>query len=895
MNAYLIQVVDYLLSQSWQIALLTVVVALITFLLRHKSAHVRYLLWLIILAKCLVPPLYTVPVTVLPQDLFGAGPSGSEPTKTRAESQTVAVSTSDLSSTGTKSANVQVLPFTESAVAMGVTDASKWTWAAVRIWLGIIWLVGVGVYLAVNVLKAMGTRRWLQRERRPLEPELQMKVSEFFGTHGIKRLPKIWAVEEVSQPFVWGLVRGSIYIPADLLSADSLEQQRNVLAHELSHTMRYDAMVSLLQVIAQTIFWFHPLVWWINLWIRREREKCCDEMAVASLNTPPKDYTRAIVEALATGRRSAHPNPSLAIVGSVKDIEKRIKTMLRPGKKFYKRPSIIVLTTIFLLSLFIVPIGCALTNKSETKIATKQAEKSSISLFEAIWDGDSEEVKRLISNGADVNKTDPNKPNIKFTPLMAAANGGFAEVAKVLLENGAEVNATDFQGWTALYYAFWLYSYDDNEEKHRERAELVKALVAGGADVNKKVQGISPLINAITTGTPRLGSIEALLDAGADLEFKDNRGLTPLYYAAFVGDREVLDLVLERGDFPDTIYLAACRGDLDRVRTLLEEGADVNAKDEFGCTPLHWAARARSPEVARLLIKNGANVDAASGPDALTPFMAARQLPIIEFLISAGADIRSQENLSKLHDACSVGDIELIKFLIDKGADINARNNRGATPLCAAAGGDHQKVVELLLDEGADINTRGRRGATPLWTAVRNFSKETAEFLIEKGANINTPDDRGVTPLDVAEQRGSTDMVELLQQHGAIKGSPNLLGIINSGDIEQVKLLISQGADINVKNSNGLTPLYLASQEGRKDVVELLIDNGADINAKNNNGITPLHRAAREGHKDVVELLISRGADINVKNTRGQTPLDLAQQRGHTEIVELLKNHGAKE
>jgi ankyrin repeat protein len=694
---------------------------------------------------------------------------------------------------------------------------------------------------------------------------------------------------------VWGLLRGSVYLPVDFTDLDNPQHNRTVMVHELSHIIRYDAAINLIQILVQAIFWFHPVVWWVNRKIRQEREKCCDEMVVAQFSTAPEHYTNAIVDALTAERRSAHPVPSLAIVGSVKDIEERIKTMLRPGKKFYKRPSVIALIIILLFAFFIVPIGCVLTNKSETKTVTEQKENTSKSLFESIWDSDPDEVKRLIANGVDVNATDPDNQGVKYTPLMAAANGGFAKVAKVLLENGAEVNATDFQGWTALYYAFWIYSYDDNEKKHRERAELVKALIASGADVNKKNQGISPLINAITTGTPRLGSIEALLDGGADLHFKDNRGLTPLYYATFMGDRDVLDLIIERGGYADTIHLAACRGDIDRVRTLLEKGTDVNTKDEFDCTPLHWAARARSPEVASLLISNGADINVTAGPDNLTPFMAARQLPIIEVLISKGADIRSRENLGKLHEACSAGDIKLVRFLIDKGADINTRNGPGATPLWAAAMSDQKEIVELLLDEGADINAPGRRGSTPLWITVRNYCEETAKFLIEKGANINTPDDRGVTPLDVAEQRGSADMVELLQQHGARKGSPNLLGIINSSDIEQVKLLISQGVDINVKNNNGLTALHLVARGGRKDVVELLIDNGADVNNKTNNGMTPLHQASRNGLKEIVELLISRGADINVKNTRGQTPLDMAQQRGHTEIVELLRKHGSKE
>jgi len=750
MDTYVNSVTTYLFAQSWQIALLALIVGLISFALKNRSAHIRYLLWLIVLAKCLIPPLYSVPVPVLSDRSSIEMLPGPVSTETTAVDSSITKADTPVEVQAAKASHDSrfALPNTKQTVVL-------------------VWLFGVFLFLLWIVFRVVRYTLWLCSRRTPLPVHLKRKLQEQFECLNFKKLPRIWLAKDIGQPFVWGLLRGSVYLPVDFTDLDNPQHNRTVMIHELSHIIRYDAAINLLQILAQAIFWFHPVVWWVNRKIRQEREKCCDEMVVAQFSTAPEHYTDAIVEALTAERRSAHPVPTLAIVGSVKDIEERIKNMLRPGKKFYKRPSVIALIMILLLAILIVPIGCVLTNKSETKTVTEQTENTSKSLFEAIWASDPDEVKRLIANGVDVNTTDPDNPDVKYTPLMAAANGGFAEVAKVLLENGAEVNTTDFQGWTALYYAFWLYSSDDNEKKHRERAELVKALITSGADVNKQCQGISPLINAITTGTPRLGSIEALLDAGADLHFKDNRGLTPLYYAAFEGDRNVLDLIIERGNYGDTIHLAACRGDLDKVQTLLEKGTDVNTKDEFGCTPLHWAARARSPEVADLLITNGADINATAGPDNLTPLMAARKLPVIELLVSKGVDIRSQENQTKLHKACSAGDIQVVKFLIDKGADINARNGRGATPLWAAASGDQKEVVELLLDKGADINAPGRRGSTPLGIAARNGNKETVELLIKKGANINTPDNRGMTPLDLAKRWEWPDIAELLREHGA--------------------------------------------------------------------------------------------------------------------------------
>jgi outer membrane protein assembly factor BamB len=116
-----------------------------------------------------------------------------------------------------------------------------------------------------------------------------------------------------------------------------------------------------------------------------------------------------------------------------------------------------------------------------------------------------------------------------------------------------------------------------------------------------------------------------------------------------------------------------------------------------------------------------------------------------------------------------------------------------------------------------------------------------------------------------------------------------------AGDIEQVKKLVSEGANIDAKDKQGRTPLHNAAANGRMEVAELLIEKGADINAQHNSGGTPLHLAVNRGHKEMIELLITKGADINIKNSGGNAPIYNAMQRGYTEIVELLRAHGAEE
>ncbi|MFZ2149181.1 MAG: M56 family metallopeptidase, partial [Sedimentisphaerales bacterium] len=232
-------------------------------------------------------------------------------------------------------------------------------------WLGLSWIAGATIFVLIAAAKASRTNSWLWRQRRPLSAELQIGIEKLFSGLDFKTLPKVWLVEGIGQPFVWGLLRGSIYLPADFAKVNSAEHRRSVLGHELSHIIRFDAAVNILQIIAQAVFWFHPFVWWANKKIRAEREKCCDEMTIARIGAKVKDYSTAIVNILISEHESTRSVPSLAVAGPVKNIEERIKTMLRPGKKFYKRPSWRAIIVLLLVAVLAVPTTIALTKRME--------------------------------------------------------------------------------------------------------------------------------------------------------------------------------------------------------------------------------------------------------------------------------------------------------------------------------------------------------------------------------------------------------------------------------------------------------------------------------------------------------------------------------------------------
>jgi len=412
MEDYIAQITSYLWTQSWQIAVLVVVIAAVSPALKNRSAHVRYLLWLIVLAKCLVPPLLTIPLAVLPQ-----------------EKPAMVLETMD-----TSAGEPSALPTAPLATAQAPTITERPTSLTIRQGFGFGWFLCAAAFVLAAGFKALRTNLWLRRERKPLPSELQTRIAASLAKLDFAIVPKVWLVDGIGQPFVWGLLRGSIYLPGDFVKADSGEHRRDVLCHEMSHVQRFDAAVNILQVIAQAIFWFHPFVWWANKKIRAEREKCCDEMAIAHMETKARDYSNAIVSTLITEYESTRPVPSLAVAGPVKNIEERIKTIMKPGRIFYKRPSSSAVIISLLVALLTVPIGCALTIRTKSETAIELKAKPAGALHKAVADGDIERVKSLIAKGVDINARD----NEGRTALTLAKENEHNEIVVLLRMNEAK-------------------------------------------------------------------------------------------------------------------------------------------------------------------------------------------------------------------------------------------------------------------------------------------------------------------------------------------------------------------------------------------------------------------------------------------------------------------------
>ena len=537
------------------------------------------------------------------------------------------------------------------------------------------------------------------------------------------------------------------------------------------------------------------------------------------------------------------------------------------------------------------------------------------------------------------------------------------------LELGADVLAPDDQGNTPLHRA-----------TQNEDASVLAVLLDAGADLEARNQpGHTPLHSAVGNGN--LAAMSALLAAGADTEADAGRFYgTPLTYAA----TRITGSVKERNEVTITL-----------IEALLEAGADVNAVDERGDTPLLKALRFGFPggsstprsdsiadavaDLALKLLAAGADPGARGG-SGLTPLHEAAEYKppvLVQALLDAGADpnVRNDNGNSALHGAARSGSVDVIQLLVEAGAEVNGRNQYGMSPLHSAVlsggafvitvrsptveTGPWRQRAAALLESGADPNLPDANGDTPLHFATQVFDTALVSLLAGAGADVNTLNDGGETPLQVARNRANPAVARKLIDLGADPGviedtggidgplcaldalmfvtlappetlrdclaagfpvnTPDwadrtpLVQLAGSGPTrttpEKLALFLAAGADANARDRSGVTPLHLvAGERGERSspgwdgnagltAATALLEAGADVDARDSQGETPLHKAARRESSDTTSmesLLLEAGADVNARTNDGQTPLHLAASFDHAPVIAVLLEAGAE-
>jgi ankyrin repeat protein len=443
----------------------------------------------------------------------------------------------------------------------------------------------------------------------------------------------------------------------------------------------------------------------------------------------------------------------------------------------------------------------------------------------------------------------------------------------------------------------------------------------------------SGLADRIQSGDRRAAL--AMIAEGADVNQAQPDGTTPLHWAAYRVDR-------------------------DLVAALLERGARADAVNAYGASPLAEAVTVADAELVEMLLDAGADANVANADGQTALMLAARtgKVPVADLLVQHGADVNRRERFrdqSAVMWAAARGHADMVAFLVSKRADlsIRARANDwptqitseprvqyrptgGLTPLLYAARAGCLACVAAMLDAGADIDRPNPDGMTPMMMALDNGYPDVARYLLDEGANPHTWDWWGRTPLYVAVTlRGgpdshpgprlpeSLDLIEALLDAG-VNPNPQLA----------FKEPSRGGRDNRFRDdllTTGATPLLRAAQTFDNDVVRALLAHGALVDLPTAAGVTPLMAAAGIGTRlgpsvlgpgppdnvvelalDTMEILRAAGADVNARITdttsrtariarggsvsgrQGQTTLFFAAEVGRTEVVRYLLDRGAE-
>lgn len=380
------------------------------------------------------------------------------------------------------------------------------------------------------------------------------------------------------------------------------------------------------------------------------------------------------------------------------------------------------------------------------------------------------------------------------------------------------------------------------------RIDVVKLLQERHVDINSgngRAKG-APLLAAVCAN--QVAMVNWLLDHNANPGVVNYMGHGAMNTAARCGSKDVLQALLQRHfnleersqDGMTPVMVAAEFDQLEMMQLLLDLGADPLAKDKDGLGLLGVTIRFGQKRCfARLAEK---------------PF---------------DANAVNSSGSSLLHEAVRKRDLEMTRVLLEHGANTEAVDSWGDTPLMSSI--SDAKLVRLLLDFGAGVNTQNKDHETALFKAINLAKLEAVQLLLERGANPNQKD-KWETPLLIKARYCDTPQcVQLLLEHGAkpdVRDQSDQTLLMSTNSRAIARLLIDHGADINAAEATTLVRVLHHVVDGnRLGVLAELIERGADLEVKDWTGQTPLYDAVRHNHTEAARMLAEAGASLDVNST----------------------------
>jgi ankyrin repeat protein len=367
------------------------------------------------------------------------------------------------------------------------------------------------------------------------------------------------------------------------------------------------------------------------------------------------------------------------------------------------------------------------------------------------------------------------------------------------------------------------------------------------------------------------------------------------------------------------IFKAANQNTIKHIKTIIEEGADIESRNEKDETPLVIAARFNKIKVAEYLLDHGANPSI----EALIKCARHGGFEIAELLLEKGLNINtfSHQAGKILKIAVNKSQYEMVRLLLENGADTTTPENTYKTPLVDAVERNNRRLVKILVEHGVNItrscfvvcmhHTKNHKmikylielGAKPkgVWSMIYcgTHDRDLTQLVLQAGDDINLNFDGKPKILDLRHatyaDRDINNLVHFMMANSAdiniidpTYGDTALIlaAGIRSADI--IELLLHYGANINTQNNRGETALIIASRNNKLKNIRTLITHDAHMNIQDNEGNTALIEAVIQGNIQIFKLLKKCGADLTITNNAGKTALIEATERGFSEIQQLL-------
>ncbi|XP_020711715.2 rabankyrin-5 isoform X2 [Athalia rosae] len=475
-------------------------------------------------------------------------------------------------------------------------------------------------------------------------------------------------------------------------------------------------------------------------------------------------------------------------------------------------------------------------------------------------------------------------PNAEgYTILHEACKAGLEDLTESLIKKDVSTNVvTSSNGYAPLHLAIL-------NQHHGVVTGLLKSKDTASQLNLKDTEGETPLSLAIKAPLKKGREImAALIRAGADINQRNEKGLTLLHQAIFKEDSATAIFLLENGadmnartlDGETPLQLCVhCRlGEV--VEALCRRGVDTSV----GC-PLWDALDSQQDDTASVLVAHGADTDCwAPGPEGCQQTLLHKAIDenkeaIAQFLIRSGCDLNSprrpgkegsggeesKDNCSPLHLCCQWGLEQVVQTLVEHGANVNSRDAEDKTPVHVAIQNHHAQIICLLLcHPHIDLSLRDKRGLSPFATALTVRNHKAAQVILE----------RLPTAAEQVDNKGRNFLHKAIQQN----------------DLESVLFLLSIQVDVNsrVQDVTQTPPLHLAAESGNEMLVRSLVLAGARINDTDAHRNTALHAAARAGHAPVISALIQNNINFDAINADGDNALHVAVREGHIAVVRSL-------